>query len=263
MIARILACMLFIFGALSCSTTPTGRSQLAFMPESQMAKMGDQSFAQMKDNLQVSRDRGLNDKINCIASRIVNRMDGEGAFQNWDVKVFKDPAINAFALPGKNIGVYTGLIDAAENNAQIASVIGHEVGHVIADHGNERVSQNLIVQGGLLAADIALNTGNKTKDRLILASLGLASQVGVLLPFSRKHESEADQIGLRLMAQAGFDPREAIAFWKNMADKNREAGPPELLSTHPAHSSRIENLREHMSDALKTYRDNKALPDCP
>lgn len=245
----------------SCSTTPTGRRQLTFMPESQMAIMGDQSFAQMQKAQKVSKDPYLNRKINCISKRIVENMQN-GSFEEWDVKVFEDKAVNAFALPGKNIGVYTGLIEAAENNAQIAAVIGHEVGHVIANHGNERVSQNLIVQGGLLAADIALNTGNEGRDRLILASLGLASQVGVLLPFSRKHESEADQIGLDLMAKAGFDPQEAVRFWEVMSKQGGQQ-PPELLSTHPAHSSRIENLKVHMNKARKIYGANADKKDCP
>ena len=245
----------------SCSTTPTGRSQLTFMPEGQMSKMGDQSFAQMQKSQKVSKDPYLNRKINCIAKRIVENMEN-GSFEQWDVKVFDDKAVNAFALPGKNIGVYTGLIKAAENNAQIAAVIGHEVGHVIANHGNERVSQNLLVQGGLLAADIALNTGNEGKDRLILASLGLASQVGVLLPFSRRHESEADQIGLELMAKAGFDPQAAVSFWEVMSKQSGQQ-PPELLSTHPAHSSRIENLKSHMKKARKIYSANADKKDCP
>lgn len=228
-----------------------------------MSQMGNTSFAQMKKEEKLTQNHNLTQKIQCIARRIVTNLDEDNDFKQWDVAVFEDKAINAFALPGKNIGVYTGLIEAAENNDQIASVIGHEVGHVLARHGNERVSQNLIVQGGLLAADVALNSGNAAKDQLILASLGLSAQVGVLLPFSRKHESEADEIGLELMAKAGFNPEEAVNFWKIMAQE-KGSGPPELLSTHPANQTRIDNLNSLMSKPRKTYLKSKSqYGDCP
>lgn len=252
-----------IFLISSCATSPTGRRQLTFMPDSQMAQMGDQSFAEMKKTEKVSRDPVLNKKIKCIAERIVTAMDKDNDFKQWDVVVFDDKAINAFALPGKNIGVYTGLINAAQNNAQIASVIGHEVGHVLANHGNERVSQNLIVQGGLLVADVALDTGDSAKDQLILASLGVGATLGILLPYSRKHESEADQIGLELMAKAGFNPQEAVNFWKVMNKQDKNA-PPELLSTHPANTTRINELEAKMLPAKQIYL--KTMPSysaCP
>lgn len=254
---------LILMLAISCSTSPTGRSQLLFMPKGQMAQMGDQSFLQMKKKTKITKDKKLTAKINCISKRIVESMGSDNKFPEWDVQVFDNKAVNAFALPGKNIGVYTGLIKTAKNDAQIASVIGHEVGHVLAQHGNERVSQNLIVQGGLIAADVALNSGNRNQDAMILASLGLASQVGVLLPFSRKHESEADQIGLELMAKAGFNPEEAVNFWKVM-DKDSSKAPPEWLSTHPANKSRIQNLEENMLTAKKLYLSNiDKYPSCP
>lgn len=251
---------LIIFG---CSTSPTGRSQLTLMPKGQMAQMGDQSFAQLKKTTKISSDPKLNNKIKCLARRIVTNMDQDNDFSEWEVTVFDDKQVNAFALPGKNIGVYTGLIKAAKNNDQIASVLGHEVGHVLAEHGNERVSQNLVVQGGLLASSIALDTGSSAKNNLIIASLGIASQVGVLLPFSRKHESEADEIGQNLMAKAGFDPRESVAFWKIM-QKEGGSAPPEWLSTHPANQSRINGLESNMEKAMGIYQENKAkYSDCP
>ena len=247
-----------------CSKTPTGRSQLTLMPEGQMAQMGEQSFSQLQKEQKVSQDKQLNAKINCISKRIVENLEGENDFSEWDVKVFEDEAVNAFALPGKNIGVYTGLIKAAENNAQIASVIGHEVGHVLAEHGNERVSQNLAVQGGLAIADIALNTGSAQNNQLIMGALGLGAQLGVLLPYSRKHESEADQIGLNLMARAGFQPQEAVEFWRIMSQQSEGKEPPKWLSTHPANQERIDDLQERMKEAKEIYQANKAeYGDCP
>lgn len=247
----------------SCSTTPTGRSQLVFMPESQMAQMGAQSFSQMKSKQKLSQSKKEIERINCISKRIIENMDSDNDFSKWEVKVFEDKAINAFALPGKKIGVYTGLIAAAENDAQIASVIGHEVGHVLARHGNERVSQTLIIQGGLLAADIFLDSGNSAKNQMILASLGLGAQFGVLLPFSRKHESEADHIGLNLMAKAGFNPQESVNFWKVMK-KTSSNEVPELLSTHPANDTRIKDLNANMLKAKKIYLQNiERYPTCP
>lgn len=256
--SRLISFLLLTFFVIGCAQTPTGRKQLAFMPKGQMAQMGDQSFAEMQKSQKVSHDKRLNRKIKCISERIVTAL-GESDFSEWEVKVFEDKAVNAFALPGKNIGVFTGLIEAAQNNGQIASVIGHEVGHVIAEHGNERVSQNLMVQGGLVAADIALDTGGSPQKRqLIMGALGLGAQLGVLLPYSRKHESEADQIGLELMAKAGFDPKEAVEFWKIMGKQSGGAQPPEILSTHPANQSRIKNLEDSMEGSKRIYAKNKA-----
>lgn len=254
---------LMMAALLGCSTTPTGRSQLAFMPAGQMAQMGDQSFAEMQKTKKLSQDKLLIEKIECISKRITQNLEG-GDFSEWRVKVFEDDSVNAFALPGKNIGVYTGLIKVAQNNDQIASVIGHEVGHVIADHGNERVSQNLVVQGGLVATDIALDAGSPQKRQLIMGALGLGAQLGVLLPYSRKHESEADEIGLNLMAKAGFNPKAAVAFWKIMGSQSGGNQPPEILSTHPANQARVENLQEHLSKAQRFYQANKAdYSPCP
>ncbi|MBC77662.1 MAG: hypothetical protein CME64_16775 [Halobacteriovoraceae bacterium] len=246
-----------------CSQSPTGRRQLTLLPEDQLAKMGDQSFQQMQKQQKLSDDPALKRRIECIAERIVSSMSKNNNFSEWDVKVFDSEAVNAFATPGKNIGVYTGLINAAQSNDQIASVIGHEVGHVLASHGNERISQSLIVQGGLVAADIALDSGSPQKNQMILGALGLGAQLGILLPYSRKHESEADKIGLDLMAEAGFNPRAAVEFWEIMKNQSKSA-PPEWLSTHPAPQSRIEKLRSNMKSALKTYNRNKGqFTKCP
>jgi predicted Zn-dependent protease len=179
----------------------------------------------------------------------------------WEVQVFEDKNVNAFALPGGKIGVYTGLLNVAKTPDQLAAVLGHEVSHVIAEHGNARMSAALATQAGLTAAEIyAASSGNDQAQ--ILGLLGLGAQVGILLPYSRSQESEADLLGLDLMARAGFDPRQAVALWHNMAQAGGEQ-PPEFLSTHPSHENRIEDLKKRMASDLKRYRQARAQGNTP
>ncbi|MGD8875104.1 MAG: M48 family metallopeptidase, partial [Gammaproteobacteria bacterium] len=168
---------------------------------------------------------------------------------NWEVVVFNDSDANAFALPGGKIGVYTGLLKVAENQDQLATVIGHEVAHVLARHSNERVSQKFAVEQGLSLISAIANPQSGTGQTL-MGLLGVGAQYGVLMPYSRIQESEADILGLDLMARAGFDPRESTRLWINMG---RAGGgqPPEFLSTHPSHSTRISDLNAHMPVALQ------------
>ena len=155
------------------------------------------------------------------------------------------------------MGVYTGMLKVAENQDQLAAVLGHEVGHVLAQHGNERMSQQQLTKVALAAT-----AGLGNLDAASTQALGLGAQIGILLPYSRGHESEADVIGLDLMADAGFDPRQSVQLWKNM-EKSGGGAPPEFMSTHPAGSTRIDNLLSHMSDALRTYNDARAKGNKP
>jgi predicted Zn-dependent protease len=166
------------------------------------------------------------------------------------VVVFNDKAANAFALPGGKIGVYTGLLQVAQTQDQLAAVIGHEVAHVTAQHANERVSTAFAAEAGLNVVDAIY--GGTSSGRNAMALLGLGTQVGVLMPFGRAQESEADLLGLDLMARVGFDPREAVTLWQNMA-RSGGGAPPEFLSTHPSHATRIEDLQKRMPEALKLY----------
>lgn len=243
----------------SCSTSPTGRKQVAFVPDEQIAQMGEQSFEKMKQEMEISKDENLNAYVRCIAKPVVEALDEGGNFSEWEVAVFKDDAANAFALPGKKIGVFTGIIDQAPTADHLAGVIGHEVGHVVADHSNERVSQTLLVQGGLTVADILAGKDSKTS-QLTLAALGIGAQFGILLPYSRKHETEADEIGQSLMAVAGFNPEAAVEFWQIMQEKSRGA-PPEFLSTHPSNASRIKALSENLDETIPLYEKAKAQGD--
>ena len=181
----------------------------------------------------------------------------------WEVTVFEEESPNAFALPGGKIGVHTGLFTVAENQDQLATVMGHEVAHVLAQHGNERVSTAYATQSGLALVS-AMGDPNSATQRQLMGALGVGAQVGVLLPFSRTQESEADQIGLELMARAGFDPRESTALWRNMAAAGGGA-PPEFLSTHPAHGTRIQALEAWTPGALRLMEQAHAAgrrPSC-
>lgn len=191
-------------------------------------------------------------------------MPSQYANQEWEVVVFKENSANAFALPGGKIGVHTGLLNVAKDQHQLAAVMGHEVGHVIAEHANERVSQNSILQFGLQASDVTLQMGNVEYREAIMQGLGVGAQVGVALPFSRSHESEADVIGLDLMAKAGFEPTGSVRLWENMNKLSGERQ-AEFLSTHPAPETRMQNLKRNMPEAetLKRAAWKKGLkPAC-
>lgn len=227
--------------------------------------MGVQSFEQIKQDTPETRNEDMRAYVQCIANAIIPQLDKDNNPAKWEVRVFADDQANAFALPGNKIGVYEGLFKYAVNQDQVAAVMGHELAHVIAKHGNERVSDQLAAQAGMAIAAIALGTSDTSKDKkaLILAGLGLGVQYGVILPFSRTHESEADLIGLDLMASSGFDPVESVALWQNMSRAGGQ--PPEFLSTHPSSATRIKDLNARMPRALEIYgkaRANNRKPNC-
>lgn len=241
----------------ACATSPTGRSQLIFMPESQVDTMGVQAFAQMKKKTPISRNARTNQFVQCVARAITREVGGQ-----WEAVVFEDDDINAFALPGGKIGVYTGLLKLTANNQdQLATVIGHEVAHVLSHHSNERLSQETAVKGGL-ALTQAIAAPQTTTGQAAMAMLGLGAQYGVLMPYSRLHESEADNLGLDLMAKAGFNPRESVILWQKMAQASK-GQPPEFLSTHPSHSTRIQDLQNQMPRALQLQQQAQAMGKQP
>ncbi|MDX1464348.1 MAG: M48 family metallopeptidase [Halomonas sp.] len=250
-----LAALVTLLALAGCGETPTGRAQLALVPEGLMAEMGGDAFAEMRRTRPIARDPAANRRVQCVARALVAAAEArypEVAMpEAWEVVVFDDPSPNAFALPGGRIGVHTGLLRVAETPAQLAAVIGHEVAHVLADHGNERVTQQLGIKAVLLVVGL-VGEGELAGEGLRQA-LGIGARLGIALPFSRAHEEEADRMGLALMATAGFDPRQSVALWRNMA-KAGGGQPPEFLSTHPAHGSRIEALEGRMDEALTAYR---------
>ena len=247
----------------ACATNPyTERSQLLLVPESEEMQLGAQAYEQVlhSPKVKISHDPREVEPVKRVAERIIeaakNSKYAERARQfEWEVTVIEDDkTMNAFALPGGKIAVYTGIFPVAKNEAGLAAILGHEVTHALARHGAERMSQGLLAQLGLEAASIALGSGtNPAVGQATMAALGLGMNVGVLLPFSRAHESEADHIGLLLAAQAGYDPVEAIHVWERM-ERLSKGQPPEFLSTHPGHGTRIKQLQEWMLEALSSYR---------
>jgi len=244
-----------------CAVSPTGRQQFLMMSTQQLGVMGTQSFVHMKRTKPVVKDSQVNQYVLCVARAILAEMPGN---QPWEVAVFRDGAVNAFAVPGGKIGINTGLFKVARNQDQLAAVIGHEVGHVIANHANERLSQQYAVQGGLMVIDALAGNFSPLIRQMGMQALGLGADIGILLPYSRIHESEADLIGLKLMARAGFDPRESITLWRNMASAGG-GQPIEFLATHPSNQTRLQDLNVNMAPAVQIFETARAQgkrPQC-
>jgi predicted Zn-dependent protease len=261
-IGKVLAGAALAVGGLACATSPLGRSQLIMFPDSEVAAMGVAAYAKLKAETPVSSDTAEQRYVRCVVDAITAELKpGEGP-GSWEVTLFEDPSANAFALPGGKIGVDTGLLKVATNQDQLAAVIGHEVAHVLSRHANERISTEYAAQTGLeLVGAIA---GGSAGSQQLMGLLGVGAQVGVILPFSRTQEAEADSIGVELMARAGFDPAQSISLWENMEASGGEA-PPELLSTHPSSASRIEKLRARVPQVMPTYEQARAAgrrPEC-
>jgi predicted Zn-dependent protease len=250
--------ILFICVATACATSPTGRKQLLVLPDAQMNTMGAQSFAELRSKTPTESNPRTNAYVRCVADALLKHSRDQTGVRNWEVVVFRDDSANAFALPGGKIGVHTGLLKVAVTPGQLAAVVGHEIAHVTARHGNERVSQTVATQGGLALVSALLSGKDNSEDSqkkraLLFAGLGLGLQFGVLLPFSRNHESEADLIGQDMMAQAGFDPAESLELWRNMAKASGGRSPPQFLSTHPSNETRIQDLGNHLAHTRPLY----------
>lgn len=223
----------------ACATSPLGRSQLMLLPNQQVDAMGLQAFEQKKLATPLVRDLAITRYVECVAARLLGPQT-----RGWEVQVFDDPSPNAFALPGGKIGVHKGLLQVARNQHQLATVLGHEIAHVGANHANERISQQFAMQQGLNLLAAAANPNSQTS-RTIMGLLGLGAQYGVLMPYNRLQESEADLVGLDLMARAGFEPSQSLDLWRNMGAAGG-AQPAEFLSTHPSHGTRIQNLQQRL-----------------
>lgn len=229
----------------ACATSPTGRSQLRLFPDAEMAKMGAAAYDEMQKEMKVSGDAAATAYVRCVARLVTAEVEGKYAGTAWEVTLFEEPTANAFALPGGKIGVHTGLLAVAKNQSQLATVLGHEVSHVLAEHGNERISTQYATQASISAVE-AVTGGPSPAKSQVLGMLGVGA---VILPFSRAQESEADAMGLDLMAKAGFDPQESVKLWRNM-EAAGGGQPPEFLSTHPSHGTRIQDLQARMPGAV-------------
>ncbi|EPZ7317584.1 M48 family metallopeptidase [Vibrio mimicus] len=255
---RLALTLLMTIGLAACTASPTGRNQLLLFSENDMSNLGAQSFTQMKQEIPVNKEAKTNAYVQCVANAITAQVPKQSGFEQWEVVVFESDQVNAFALPGGKIGVYTGLLKVAVNQDQLATVIGHEIAHVLSNHSNERLSQSQLANAGLQLTDIAIGASEYSQYRnLTMAALGVGVQYGVILPYGRSQESEADVLGLALMAKAGFDPNQSIELWKNMAKASGGKQPPELLSTHPSHSTRIADLSSTIA-TLPPHQGNEA-----
>lgn len=247
----------------ACTTSPTGRQQLTLMSDAQLNQMGQEAFQQYQQDLPQA-GQAHQRYAQCIANALITVLPERERNQDWQIRVFESEQANAFALPGGYMGINTGLLRVARNQDQVAAVVGHEIGHVLARHANERVSTQASTQMALSVLGSAAGLQGPGGDQL-MGVLGLGAQYGILLPFSRRHETEADIIGIRLMADAGFDPRASLDLWDNMS---AEAGgrPPAWMSTHPSHGQRTQVLQSEMPDALARYEQARQAgrqPNCP
>ncbi len=234
-----------------CRTVPeTGRLQYNILSEAQENQLGADAYRQVLETNEISSDTRMTEIVRRVGERI-SRVANKPEFE-WEFNLIDSPQVNAFCLPGGKIAVYTGILPIMDNEAGMAAVMGHEVAHALARHGGERVSQGMTVQVITEVMGAGMKNANPQARDGILKGFGVITQYGVLLPFSRSHELEADSWGLKLAAQAGYDPREAVALWQRM-EAASQGKPPEFMSTHPSEQHRINDLQELMPAAMQLY----------
>ena len=248
----------------SCSSVPvTGRKQLNLIPASQMMSMSYQQYDDFLKSNKLSTNAQQTQMVKTVGNKIKTAveayfqqqgMSSELEGYSWDFNLVESPEANAWCMPGGKVVFYTGILPITKDETGLAVVMGHEVAHAIAEHGNERMSQGLLTQMGGVALAVALQEQPEQTQQLLMTAYGIGSQVGVMLPFSRLHESEADRLGLIFMAMAGYDPNKAVDFWQRMADMKGGQAPPEFLSTHPSDDTRIRQIREWLPEAMKYYK---------
>ncbi len=228
----------------------------AVLPEEYVASQGHAAFRQMKKKERISKNPRHTAMVKRVAGRLAEVSDIELPKTEWEFAVFENDAINAFALPGGKVGVYTGLIELVDSDDELAAVIGHEIAHVAFRHGNKRMSQNLGIALGGVLLDSSMRNKDRSDRRMARVGYGVGSQLLVALPYGRKQETEADERGLMYAALAGYDPRASVTFWQKMK-KESKVRPPEFLSTHPDTDNRIAFLESKMDQAMRIYRQGK------
>lgn len=248
----------------ACSTSPTGRSQLVLKSDAQLAQEGARQFHMIREQAPLVKDRATIDYVACVANAIVGVLDGENAEMYWELAIVDQPTINASVLPGGKIVAYAGILGPAKNQDQLAAVLGHEVAHVTSRHANERMSRAMATDVFVDIGTILAGGGYYNRTQAAGGALSTGATLGIMYPHTRLQESEADIVGLHYMAQAGFDPRESVELWQNMAKEN-ETVIPEYMSTHPSGETRIEQLVQELPTALAMYNKAQAEgkhPDC-
>ena len=258
----IITVILFLFVA--CAEVPiTHRKGLHLVPRTELLTLSFREYDQVLKKSKLSADQKKVQMVRSVGERIARASEAflrdsgresQISDYKWEFNVIEDDKmVNAWAMPGGKVAVYTGILPITQDETGLAVVMGHEVAHAMADHGNERMSQGLLASMGGIALSVALSKKPQQTRELFMTAFGVGATVGLILPYSRLHESEADRIGLMLMARAGYNPKEAVPFWERM-NKKEGPRPPEFLSTHPAPASRIANLKTYISEALPYYQ---------
>ncbi len=262
-----LTMVITVFLMQGCGSVPiTGRRQLMLVSDQQVISLSLQQYQDYINTADIITGTSEAQTVQRVGMRIAKAVEtflkNNGASSEiknytWEFKLVKDNSINAFAMPGGKVVVYSGLLPVTQNEASLAVVIGHEIGHVVAKHANERISQQLALQYGSAVAGELL--GGVAATQIGQTVFGLGAQMGVMLPYARKQEYEADELGLIFMAMAGYDPRVAIPFWTRMAQSSQGGKIPEFLSTHPTDAKRISNMEKILPEALKYYSPSQPI----
>lgn len=266
---KVLSFVFILTIAGGCSKVPiTGRNQLAWIPSQELLQTSFQSYNQVMQESELSDNeedarmvRMVGQNIRKAVEEYMASHDMSEALEGyqWEFNLLEDDVVNAWAMPGGKVAFYEGIMPVCRNENGVAVVMGHEVAHAIAEHGNERLTHGLIQQGLGTALTVALRNEPEQTQQLALAAYGLGTTVFGILPYSRLHESEADRLGMIFMAMAGYDPREAPELWKRMAAQSQGGQPPQFLSTHPSHETRIKDLNKWLPNAMKYYRNEENL----
>jgi predicted Zn-dependent protease len=255
LIPLILAGLFILFQYFSAEkvTNPvTGKSARVALSSEQEETLGLQSFREVLSQSEVVPTGPERDLVVKIAERLARATGDDARDFKWEVSVVRNQQANAFCLPGGKIVVFTGILPYAKTEAGLATVMGHEMAHAIARHGSQRLLRSSMAQTAMMGASLSMGDMDPQQRQAVMAALGAGAQYGVLLPFSREHEAEADEMGLIYMARAGYDPRESISFWERMSESGGPS-PPEFMSTHPSHGTRLEHLRASMPKATAEY----------
>lgn len=230
----------------------TGEVVRVALSREQEAELGLQGYREVLSESEVVESGPEVDMVRRVAEKLARATREGGKDFKWEVSVVKSNEMNAFCLPGGKIVVYTGILSATKTEAGLAAVMGHEMAHAVARHGAQRLFQNDIAETAMQGAQQSIADLDPEQQKAVMGALGAGAKFGLILPFSREHETEADEMGVLYMARAGYDPREAIAFWKRMSEMSGQQ-PPEIMSTHPAHATRIQKLKDFMPKAMKEY----------
>lgn len=263
-IKQLLPLFIFSFVLISCSTVAlTGRNQLNIIPSSEMLSASFQQYNEFMHTNKVSSDANNSAMVQRVGLNVqhavqnyfaANNMTSRLAGYKWEFNLIENSDINAWCMPGGKVVIYTGILPITQNESGLAVVMGHEIAHAVAEHGSERMSHALLTQLGGMALSEALSSEPQLTSNLLLGLYGIGAQVGVLLPYSRVQESEADRLGLIFMAMAGYNPSVAVNFWERMAAEKQGQEPIEFLSTHPSDRTRIQDIKTHLPEAMKYYK---------